>query len=91
MFTELANISDQLHAYMQEAASIIGKLENEYNLTKDQAIEVAKIATQEMMADCLFHIDKDLQDISGSLDGLDCAYALEQIANNIDYQKKEEK
>ena len=60
MFTKLENISDQLDAYMQEAASIIKNIEKEYALTTGQAIEIAKVSTQEMIADCLFHIDEKM-------------------------------
>ena len=82
MFTKLENISDQLYPYMQEAASIIKNIEKEYNLNTDQSIEIAKVSTQEMIADCLFHIDEKLESLDEISTSISCSSTKEEI-NNI--------
>lgn len=61
--SELLNISDQLEGYLGENMGIINKMQKAYGFTLEQTIKCAEIAAQEMIADCLFHINKNLDDI----------------------------
>lgn len=88
MFTKLENISDQLYPYMQEAASIIKKVEKEYALTTGQAIEIAKVSTQEMIADCLFHIDEKMNYLEEISNSICCSSTREEIENVSDSLKE---
>lgn len=82
----LKNISDQLYPYMQEAASIIRNIEKEYRLTTEQAIDISKVSTQEMIADCLFHIDEKLEfleEISSSICCSSTRGEIEDVSESI--------
>lgn len=84
MFTKLENISDQLYPYMQETASIIRNVEKEYKLTTEQTIEISKVSTQEMIADCLFHIDEKLKFLEEISSSICCSSARDEIENVSD-------
>lgn len=85
--SELLNISDQLEAYTEENIDIVKKLAKSENITIEQALKATEIATKEMIADCLFHINKKMDvfdDISSSLTTLDIANNLDNISNSLD-------
>ena len=82
----LENISDQLEPYTQENILIIKKLAKEMDLTIDQTIKCVEISAKEMIADCLFRIQKSIPEelglIAENILDLKCS-------NNIDNLVKE--
>lgn len=63
----LENISDQLEPYTQENMLIIEKLSKEMGFTIDQTIKCVEISTREMIADCLFRMQKSIPEELGSI------------------------
>lgn len=95
----LENISDQLEPYTQENMLIIEKLSKEMGFTIDQTIKCVEISTREMIADCLFRMQKsipeELSSIAEYISDLQCsnelganACSLADISNSIDKLRK---
>lgn len=82
--SELLNISDQLEAYTEENIDIVKKLAKSENITIEQALKATEIATKEMIADCLFHMNKKLDDIGDNISSLYFFNELESISNSLD-------
>ena len=66
MSREIENITDQLDGFAMEVVSCIRKIEKA-GFTKDQAIEITKIAVEDIKAEVKHHQNKRLRDISESL------------------------
>lgn len=81
--SELLNISDQLEAYTEENIDIVKKLAKSENITIEQALKATEIATKEMIADCLFHINKKLDDIGCDISSLYFSNELENISGSL--------
>ena len=81
----LENISDQLEPYTRENILIIKKLAKEMNLTIDQTIKCVEISTREMIADCLFRMQKnipeELSSIAEYISDLQCVSEIENYIN----------
>ena len=95
----LENISDQLEPYTQENMLIIKKLSKEMGFTIDQTIKCVEISTREMIADCLFRMQKSIPEELGSIaeyiSDLECSDELEasacslaDMSNSIDKLRK---
>lgn len=84
--SELLNISDQLEGYLGENMGIINKMQKAYGFTLEQTIKCAEIAAQEMIADCLFHIDEKLEfleEISSSICCSSTRSEIEDVSESI--------
>ena len=66
MNREIENITDQLDGFAMEVVSCVRKIENE-GFTKAQAIEITKIAVEDIKAETSHHQNKRLREISESL------------------------
>ena len=68
----IENLSDQLGGYVNKVYyAVKGLRESHDELNLNQAIDVVKIATYDMMADCLHHINEEgLHNIDESIYGL---------------------
>ena len=85
----LENISDQLEPYTQENILIIKKLAKEMDLTIDQTIKCVEISTREMIADCLFRMQKSIPEELGSIaeyiSDLQCVSEIENYINKEEF------
>lgn len=88
--SELNNISDQLEAYTEENVDIIKRIAKKNNLTIEQALKATEIATKEMIADCLFHINKNLAKMSDYIENLDELQELGFLSDIAHYLEKME-
>lgn len=90
----LENISDQLEPYTQENMLIIKKLSKEMGFTIDQTIKCVEISTREMIADCLFRMQKSIPEELGSIaehiSDLEYSDGIDDLEKYLEYKKKEE-
>lgn len=66
MNREIENITDQLDGFAMEVVSCVRKIESA-GFTKAQAIEITKIAVEDIKAETNHHQNKRLREISESL------------------------
>lgn len=67
----IENISDQLGAYMEEVETEVSKLVKQRNISYAEALKIAEIATRDIQADAIHHINMKLEDISESIENLE--------------------
>lgn len=78
MNREIENITDQLDGFAMEVANCVRKIEKE-GFTTNQAIEITKIAVNDIKVETSHHKNKRLRDIADSL--LKIADAFEEKMN----------
>lgn len=66
MSREVENITDQLSGFAMEVVTCVKEIEKQ-GFTKDQAIEIAKIAVEDIKAEVAHHQNKLLRELSESL------------------------
>ena len=80
----IENCTDQIFAYSQEVASTIQDIAKQYDLTWEQAKEVVKIGSSNILAETLHH---SLNDIIEELPGIvpyELPTSISEIAEAID-------